>query len=125
MELSREVRQTLERAIVQSAGREIAGLLLESADGQQRVVLGPNLADEPGVVELPGWWRERIERWARASELTVRAFIHSHGTSLETSLEDEEGMRQSGLPWLIVWLRSGELDWREETRKSNEKVPLH
>jgi proteasome lid subunit RPN8/RPN11 len=112
MELSREVRQTLERAIVQSAGREIAGLLLESADGQQRVVLGPNLADEPGVVELPGWWRERIERWARTSELTVRAFVHSHGTTLRASPEDEESMRQSGLPWVIVLVRKGELRWR-------------
>jgi proteasome lid subunit RPN8/RPN11 len=112
MELSREVRQTLERAIVQSAGGEIAGLLLESADGQQRVVLGPNLADEPGVVELPGWWRERIERWARTSELTVRAFVHSHGTTLRASPEDEESMRQSGLPWVIVLVRKGELRWR-------------
>ena len=124
MELSREVRHTLERAIVHSGGREIAGLLLESSDGQQRIVLGPNLADEPGAVELPGWWRERIEWWAQSSGLTVRAFVHSHLTSLEASPEDEEGMRQSELPWIVVWMRDGGLEWRALVRGNPDSATL-
>ena len=89
----------------------MAGLLLENAAGDQVLVFGPNLAEDGGTFDVPGWWRYRIEGWARSCDLVIRAIVHSHVTSLEASHEDRRAMAVSGLPWVIVRLAGERLEW--------------
>ena len=101
----------LERAILAARGREIAGLLLESSDGEQRIRRAPNLLSDPGETELPRWWLDRALASGLTGELRPIAFFHSHTTSLDLSEADRASMVGFPLPWIVLLLREGRLTW--------------
>jgi proteasome lid subunit RPN8/RPN11 len=101
----------LERAIGAARGREIAGILLEDAAGEQRVQLAPNLAHEPGAVDVPRFWLDRALRRRDPAGFHAVAFLHSHLSSLDLSETDRGSMRDSSLPWIVLLMRDDRLAW--------------
>ncbi|MET0533454.1 MAG: hypothetical protein ABW171_04450, partial [Steroidobacter sp.] len=99
----------LERALANTGEHEIAGLLLEDATGEQRFQRAPNLCTEPCTIEVPRWWLER--RLRCGSVHRPIAFVHSHVTSLEPSDADRASLQNFPLPWIIVRLHAGKLEW--------------
>jgi proteasome lid subunit RPN8/RPN11 len=108
---SSHVIAELERALRLARGREIAGLLLEDPAGDQRLRLAPNLVSEPGAIEVPRWWLERMLRRREPSEYRPVAFLHSHVSSLEPSETDRSSMQRFPLPWIILRIEAGQLSW--------------
>jgi proteasome lid subunit RPN8/RPN11 len=104
----------LERALRSVGAREIAGIVFETPDGDQRVRLGPNLATEPGAVEIPGWWLTAMLQHTDQDGARPVAFFHSHLSTLEHSDTDRAAMSASPLPWIILRLEGGRLIWNDE-----------
>jgi proteasome lid subunit RPN8/RPN11 len=101
----------LKRALACARGREIGGLLLEDAQGRQRIHLAPNLLQEPGCLEVPGWWLNRMLQRQDDSGFRPVAFFHSHLTTLEPSEADRAAMHRLTLPWIILRIEAGHLAW--------------
>lgn len=101
----------LERALARARDREIGGVLLQDSAGSQRIRLAPNLLEEPGALEVPGWWLRRMLERRDASGLRPIAFFHSHLSTLDLSDEDRVAMRAAPLPWIILQLDAGVLRW--------------
>jgi proteasome lid subunit RPN8/RPN11 len=108
---SAHVIAELERALRVARGREIAGLLLQDPAGDQRLRLAPNLANEPGAIDVPRWWLERRLRHRDSSVYRPVAFLHSHVSSLELSETDLASMKCFPLPWIIIRIEAGQLSW--------------
>lgn len=108
---SAHVLAELKRALLQAGRREIGGLLLENSSGDQRIHLAPNLASDPGALEVPGWWLARMLDRPHASGFRPVAFLHSHLTTLEPSDTDLHSMKRSALPWIILRYENEQLTW--------------
>ena len=109
--LSRAVICELFALIMAARGLEVAGLLLENSSGEQRIQRAPNLNSEPGNVEIPRWWIERM--LARQSFHGFRpvAFFHSHVSSMELSETDRASLHNFPLPWIVLMAQDGQLRW--------------
>ena len=120
---SSEAIRELERALSLARGREIAGLLLETPAGEQRIRLTPNLLSEPGATEVPGWWLDRMLERSDPSGNRPVAFLHSHTSTLHPSATDRASMRRIPLPWIIVRLDRGRLSWVVLDAAASHVVP--
>lgn len=109
--LSRAVTVEFLRLIRAARGLEVAGLLLENSAGEQRIQRAPNLHSEPGNVEVPRWWFDRMLARQDCSGFRPVAFFHSHVSSLELSETDRASMSTLSLPWIVLMMRSGQLSW--------------
>jgi len=109
--------------IAAAHGLEVAGLLMENDDGEQRIQRAPNLHNEPGNVEIPRWWFDRMLARRDRSGFRPVAFFHSHLSSLELSELDRTSLRNFPLPWIVLLARDGELSWAvHESDKTTEGV---
>ena len=108
---SSHVIAELERAVRLARGREIAGLLLEDPAGDQLLRLAPNLLNEPGQIEVPGWWLERMLHRRDPSEYRPVAFLHSHVSSLDLSETDRASIQGFPLPWIVLRIDTDGLRW--------------
>jgi proteasome lid subunit RPN8/RPN11 len=118
---SPDVIRELEGALGRARGREIAGLLLEDSTGEQRIRLAPNLLNEPGTIEVPRWWLERMLTREDPPGYRPVAFFHSHVSSLDASDTDLAAIRHFHLPWLILRMDVGRLSWVVLTPPATER----
>jgi proteasome lid subunit RPN8/RPN11 len=106
-----EVIDELVQLIKAARGLEVAGLVLEDCAGGQRIQRAPNLHTEPGNVEIPRWWFDRMLTRQDGSGFHPIAFFHSHVSSLELSEIDRATMRRLPLPWIVLLLKDDRLIW--------------
>jgi proteasome lid subunit RPN8/RPN11 len=92
-------------------GLEVAGLLLENAAGEQRIQRAPNLHSEPGNIEIPRWWIDRMLVRQSPPGFRPVAFFHSHVSSLELSETDRASLDNFPLPWIVLMVKDGQLEW--------------
>ena len=99
------------RLIAAARGLEVAGLLLGNAVGEQRILRAPNLQGEPGNVEIPRWWLDKMLSRRDHSGFRPIAFFHSHNSTLELSETDRGSLPSVPLPWVVLVARDGQLRW--------------
>lgn len=109
--LSRAVISELFALITATRGLEVAGLLLENTAGEQRIQRAPNLHSEPGNVEIPRWWIDRMLARQSFPGFWPVAFFHSHVSSVELSETDRVSLHNFPLPWIVLIAKDGQLDW--------------
>jgi proteasome lid subunit RPN8/RPN11 len=103
------ITRELMQLIVAARGLEVAGLLWENSAGEQRIQRAPNLHSEPGNVEIPGWWLERLLSRQDRSGFCPVAFFHSHTSSLDLSETDRASQRRMSLPWIVLMVTDDRL----------------
>jgi proteasome lid subunit RPN8/RPN11 len=93
-------------------GRELCGYLALDRQGRQEFYPLTNRSDELDRFWISkGDYRRLVLHLARGN-FRIVAFIHSHPSSLELSLEDSICLRHSDMPWIIVRIFAGELQSR-------------
>jgi proteasome lid subunit RPN8/RPN11 len=109
--LSTAVTGELKRMITTARGLEVAGLLLENPAGEQRIQRAPNLQSEPGHVEIPRWWLDRMLGRQDCAGFRPIAFFHTHVLSLELSETDRASLDNAVLPWIVLMVNDGQIKW--------------
>ena len=109
--LSRPVIRELFALIMAARGLEVAGLLLENSSGEQRIQRAPNLNSEPGNVEIPRWWIDKMLARQSFHGFHPVAFFHSHVSSMELGETDRASLHNFPLPWIVLMTKDGQLDW--------------
>jgi proteasome lid subunit RPN8/RPN11 len=110
--LATTTKELLKDCIFDACGREICAYLLVDEQGIEEIYRTTNMASDPGSFFICGAEFRRMERYAQREKLKVRAFIHSHVHSLDLSESDVIGLRESGLPWIVVVLAPDGLDFK-------------
>jgi proteasome lid subunit RPN8/RPN11 len=100
--LSSETINTITSCIQLSDGQEVCGFLLFDVVGGQRFQRVNNLFSEPHSFFVSQFEFERLQRHAQRHHLQIRAFIHSHQSSLKLSGADISGLEGSNIPWIVV-----------------------
>ena len=121
MRLATHIQQTLQSAIQDARGREIAAFLIAYPDNRQEIWRVNNrsfMANQ--VVVLPSEV-QRIEREVNRCGARILAFIHSHCYSLNPSDEDWVGISATRLPWIIVCKKGDSLQYQTYSFDVNSK----
>lgn len=103
--LSRHVVETLTKAIHNERELEVCGYLLDDGDGSQEFFRVRNWSELPGSFTVTEGELKRVERYARRNHLNVRAFVHSHRSTLELSRMDARDLAGSDVPWIVAVLK--------------------
>lgn len=90
------------RAELAGAQREICGLVVESADGEQRWWPLVNLDRRRDRFAIDPRQLARVARAAEETAFTVVALVHSHVARAELSAVDRVAAAASPWPWLVV-----------------------
>ena len=107
--------QTIQKIVlaIRDAGRrEVCGLVLRHATGNQEFLRLRNLAELPTSFEIGNSEVLRAERYAQLQGARIEAFIHSHHTTLELSAADKTSIKVSNVPWITILLGKATIRYR-------------
>jgi proteasome lid subunit RPN8/RPN11 len=117
MILESKLLQDIKQCVLSAGRREIAGYLMQKADGSLLFFLLRNVSPEALGFYISTDEDERAKAYARQQNYTIIAFLHSHVSPVgEMSQEDKEEFEQSDLPWVIVYIKNGDIayEWYEK-----------
>jgi proteasome lid subunit RPN8/RPN11 len=100
--LSPATRAVVAAAIRAAAGREICGLVLARAPGEQRFLQLASTAEMRTGFSVTARELARGRRLALRDGWRAVAFLHSHATALDASAADLRNAARSELPWVVV-----------------------
>jgi proteasome lid subunit RPN8/RPN11 len=110
--LNEQTIKVLADCLKRARNREICGALLVGEHGAQRFFALTNMSCEVRTFFVSLFEFDRLARYAERNAMRIRAFIHSHQSSLDLSAQDVISLQISELPWIIAVSSGTEIRYR-------------
>ena len=92
--------------------REFCAFLLEGEHGRQEIFQVLNVDGLWGSFQVPDSEVDRARAYAQRRGLDIRAFIHSHHSTVRMSPADLRSHANSPYPWIVVHAGPRGLDYK-------------
>jgi desampylase len=130
LKLSPSVAADVIAAVVDAGDREVCAALLGEIAPDDRVFVSAwlklrNVDGRPGRFAVPDSELRRARAAARAHQLEVVGWLHSHPSGCsELSVEDLEALAQSSAMWVVCVLEAAEATFHAYRAPEGARLPV-